>query len=111
MKRALLILVLLWLYPAQAQTVKDEASATPPVFVNKNSDELMSEATTRVEPVYPPLAKSAKVSGTIIVAVIINEQGNVTSARVMFRHPLLNRPAIAAARDWKFKPQQVRGAL
>jgi TonB family protein len=65
---------------------------------------VQSSATKRVEPTYPPLARAARVSGTVVVEVTINTKGYVTSARALSGHPLLKEAAVAAARDWQFTP-------
>ena len=70
---------------------------------------LQGSATRRVEPSYPPLAKTARVSGAVVVEVTVDEAGNVISARAISGHPLLKPAAEAAARGWKFTPTQLSG--
>jgi TonB family protein len=67
------------------------------------------EAVTRVQPVYPPIARAAGAQGLVSVQVVIDEQGNVTSARAVSGHPLLQQAAVDAARQWVFKPTIVNG--
>jgi TonB family protein len=66
------------------------------------------DAVRRVEPVYPPIAKSARLEGAVIVLVTIDNEGNVLSAEALSGHPLLRDAAITAARQWKFKPAGIR---
>jgi protein TonB len=56
------------------------------------------------EPVFPPIARQANVGGPVVVELVIDEQGNVTSARIVSGHPLLQAPLLQAARTWKFNP-------
>ena len=70
---------------------------------------LRQEAVTRVQPVYPPVAKAAGAQGMVSVGVVIDEQGNVISARAVSGHPLLHQAAVDAARQWVFKPLVVNG--
>ncbi|HSO73526.1 MAG TPA: energy transducer TonB, partial [Blastocatellia bacterium] len=63
----------------------------------------------RVEPTYPPLAKAARVSGSVVVEVTVDEAGGVISARAMSGHPLLKEAAVSAARGWRFSPTQLSG--
>jgi TonB family protein len=66
-------------------------------------------AINRVEPTYPPLAKAAKVSGSVVVEVTLDEEGKVISARALSGHPLLKDAARAAALAWKFAPTMLEG--
>jgi len=67
------------------------------------------EAVKRIQPEYPPIAKAAGAQGTVTVQVVIDEQGDVTSARAVSGHPLLHQAAIDAARQWVFKPSLMDG--
>src|SRR5436853_465030 len=83
-------------------------------IVDKGPDELEAAATTRVEPVYPAVARWAGVAGVIGVHILINEQGEVIDANtvtstVTSRQPLLRNAAVTAARAWHFKPAEVDG--
>lgn len=61
-------------------------------------------------PVYPPIARAARASGTVVVEVIIDENGNVAFAKDISGHPLLRRPAADAALKAKFTPTLLSGA-
>ena len=61
-------------------------------------------------PVYTELARRARVTGTVIVEAVIDEQGNVTDARVLKGLPMgLDRAAVEAVQTWKFKPATLQG--
>lgn len=81
----------------------------PPKIIRKSGGVLQGSATKRVEPAYPPLAKAALVSGSVVVEVTVDEEGNVISARAISGHPLLKDTAIAAARGWTFTPTRLQG--
>jgi TonB family protein len=70
---------------------------------------LIQSATHRVDPATPPAARAAKVTGTVVVEVVVDTQGDVISARAISGHPLLRDAAIEAARGWKFEPGQLHG--
>jgi TonB family protein len=72
---------------------------------NVQSAKLISQA----KPVYPPLAKQARISGTVNLAVIISADGNVTDIRVISGHPLLIPAALEAVKDWKYSPTLLNG--
>lgn len=56
------------------------------------------------KPVYPPPAKAIGAAGDVMVQVLIDESGNVVSAKAVKGHPLLLRESENAARRAKFKP-------
>ncbi|HEX7957650.1 MAG TPA: cytochrome c oxidase assembly factor Coa1 family protein [Pyrinomonadaceae bacterium] len=65
---------------------------------------LDGKATSKPAPPYPPVAKAARASGTVIVRVLVDEQGHVVSASGVSGHPLLQAAAVAAAKQARFSP-------
>jgi protein TonB len=63
----------------------------------------------RVEPEYPELAKRARVSGMVILQVIVNEGGSVQEVKIVRGHPLLNDSATRAVRQWRYSPYLLNG--
>lgn len=70
---------------------------------------LNSRAVSLPKPAYPPIARQANASGQVRVQVVIDEEGNVLSARAISGHMLLRNPAEAAARQSKFNPVRAAG--
>ena len=70
---------------------------------------LNGKAISLPHPVYPPIAKQAHASGTVVVQVTIDENGNVISAHAVSGHPLLQAVAVAAARGARFSPTKLSG--
>lgn len=62
-----------------------------------------------VAPVYPAIAKTAGVEGTVTLAAAIDAKGNVTGTSVVRSVPMLNKAAIDAVREWQYQPKMVRG--
>jgi protein TonB len=58
----------------------------------------------RVEPVYSKIAIAARISETVIMDLVIDEDGNVANVTVLKGHPLLNDAAIQAVKQWKYSP-------
>src|ERR1043165_5492050 len=71
---------------------------------------LNGKAITKPDRSSPRSAKAAKASGTVAVAVTVDESGNVISATAISGHPLLQAAAVAAARQAKFTPYKMDGA-
>ena len=59
---------------------------------------LNGKALSLPHPPYPAIARAARASGTVVVQVTIDENGQVISARAVSGHPLLQAVAVAAAR-------------
>jgi periplasmic protein TonB len=57
----------------------------------------------RVAPTYPPLARAARVQGTVVLKVKIDKSGEVQKVKLVSGHPLLVSAAIDAVKQWKFQ--------
>ena len=64
---------------------------------------------THVDPVYPPIAQSARVQGVVIIEILIQPDGRVGSARVLRSIPLLDQAALDAVKQWEFAPTYLNG--
>jgi TonB family protein len=63
----------------------------------------------RVEPVYPEQAKSAQLSGNVVLQVTVDEEGAPSAVEVVSGLPLLAESAAAAVRQWRFSPTILNG--
>src|ERR1041385_1962224 len=63
----------------------------------------------QVNPVYPPLARQARVRGVVLMEAVISREGLIESLRVVSGHPLLNQVALDAVRQWKYRPTMLNG--
>ena len=70
---------------------------------------LNGRAISLPRPDYPPIARQAHASGTVVVQVTIGESGEVIAARAVAGHPLLQAASVAAARGAKFSPTKLCG--
>jgi len=62
-----------------------------------------------IQPVYPPIAKTAHIEGTVELSAVIGTDGHVRDLRVVSGHPLLRKAAIDAVRQWIYKPPALNG--
>ena len=62
-----------------------------------------------MNPVYPPIAQSARVQGIVIIEATIGPNGTVTDARVLRSISLLDQAALDAVRQWEFTPTLING--
>ncbi|HXY38649.1 MAG TPA: TonB family protein [Vicinamibacteria bacterium] len=65
--------------------------------------------TKHVQPVYPQQAIAQGLRGIVILDLVIDATGHVTSANVVRSVPGLDEAAIAAARQWQFEPVRMNG--
>jgi protein TonB len=70
---------------------------------------LNGKAISLPKPPYPQIARAAHASGTVVVQVLIDENGSVVSAHAVSGHPLLQAVAVQAARQARFSPTKLSG--
>lgn len=92
----------------------DDAPPPPPVPPSParqviSGGVLNGKAISLPKPPYPAIARTAGASGTVIVQVTIDEEGNVISASAVSGPPLLRAAAVQAARAAKFAPTKLSG--
>jgi len=63
----------------------------------------------KVQPTYPPLAKTARIQGSVILNAVISKGGNIENLRVMSGHPMLVQSALDAVKQWKYRPYILNG--
>lgn len=62
------------------------------------------------KPVYPAEAQAAKVSGIVILEVVIDATGGVRDAKVLRSVPMLDQAALDSVKQWRFTPTLLNGA-
>ena len=60
-------------------------------------------------PVYPDIARFAKIQGRVVLEVIIGVDGKVHDPKILVSIPLLDQAAIDAVRRWEYRPTQLNG--
>jgi periplasmic protein TonB len=63
----------------------------------------------REEPVYPTLAKAARVQGEVVLSAVIDATGQIQNLQLVSGHPMLVPAAIAAVKQWRYKPYLLNG--
>jgi periplasmic protein TonB len=61
------------------------------------------------QPAYPPLARQARIQGTVILQAEISKTGDIQNLRLVSGHPMLAPAAIEAVKRWKYKPYLLNG--
>ncbi len=63
----------------------------------------------RVEPVYPGVAISANIEGTVILEAVVDEEGRVEAVKVLRSLNVLDKPAVDAVKQWRYSPVLLNG--
>jgi protein TonB len=63
----------------------------------------------KVEPKYPPLAQGARIAGQVLLRAIIGKDGDIKELELLSGHPMLAPAAIAAVRQWHYRPFLLNG--
>jgi protein TonB len=82
---------------ATPQRVRVSAGVTSGLLVKK------------VQPVYPPLARQARIQGTVLLRAQIGKDGSIQNLQLVSGHPMLVQSALDAVKQWKYKPYLLNG--
>jgi len=77
---------------------------TPAVRTFRTSSMLEGMLIRRVQPVYPPLARAARIQGSVVLAAVISKAGTIDNLHALSGHPMLVPAAIAAVSQWRYRP-------
>ena len=96
--------------------VADEPPPPPPrSCANRHAPTIVAggiingKALSKPQPVYPPAAKAARVSGTVVVRVEVDESGRVATAEAVSGPVMLREAAEDAALGASFSPTRLSG--
>jgi len=95
----------------RASPQSSSASGTPSFAtrVRVSHDVVEGLIVSKVQPIYPPLARSARIQGTVLMKAVINQAGEVESLDLVSGHPMLVPAAMDAVRQWKYRPYKLNG--
>jgi protein TonB len=63
----------------------------------------------KVEPIYPEIARQARVEGVVIIEATTDMYGRVASVKILRSIPLLDQAAVDAVRQWVYEPMVING--
>jgi periplasmic protein TonB len=66
-------------------------------------------AISQPKPTYPPIARSARIAGSVVLAATISKNGAIENLRVVNGHPMLVPAAMDAVKQWRYKPYLLNG--
>lgn len=83
----------------------------PPTVVRtfRTSNMLQGSLIRRVEPVYPVLARNARIQGSVVLEALISKEGTMENLKLISGHPMLVPAAIQAVSQWRYRPYVLNG--
>jgi protein TonB len=81
----------------------------PPLRIRQGGVVVAAKAISQPAPDYPPLARMARIQGTVRLEAVISAEGRIQSLKVLAGHPLLVNAALAAVARWRYQPTLLNG--
>jgi periplasmic protein TonB len=84
----------------------------PPAYADRTvrlSHMSEGDLVRKVLPIYPALARTARIQGAVILQAMIGESGAIENLRLVSGHPMLAPAAIEAVRQWRYRPYILNG--
>lgn len=75
-----------------------------PQRIRVGGDVQQAQIIHQIRPVYPPLARQARIQGTVRLQAIIAKDGSIIQLEVIQGHPLLVQAATDAVKQWRYRP-------
>jgi protein TonB len=85
------------------------ARPAPTIRTFRKSTILEGSLIRRVQPIYPPLARMARIQGPVVVAAVISKEGVMERVQAISGHPMLVPAAVDAVSQWRYKPYILNG--
>lgn len=83
--------------------------AAPPKKIAISSGVATGMLLSPIRPIYPPIAKAARQSGTVVIQATISKTGTIENARVVSGNAMLQQAAMDAVRSARYKPYLLNG--
>lgn len=94
--------------PATAGSMP-QASSNRPERIRVSQGVTQGMILSKVQPVYPPEARAARVQGTVMMHAVIGKDGSIVQLELVSGDSLLAPAAMDAVRQWKYRPYILNG--
>ncbi|MBL8232104.1 MAG: energy transducer TonB [Bryobacterales bacterium] len=95
--------------PPPPPPVKKEEKPPTPQRIRVGGNVQSAKLVRQPKPVYPPLAKQARIQGTVKFQAIIGKDGTIQNLQLISGHPLLVPSATEAVKQWVYQPTLLNG--
>jgi TonB family protein len=89
---------------ALGTTQAPQTPTTPAERLTLSPDESRKLLLSKVGAVYPPIAKAAQISGTVVLQATISTEGAIENLRVVSGPAMLQQSALNAVKQWRYRP-------
>jgi protein TonB len=83
--------------------------AAAPARIKQGGEVTAASIISQTRPVYPSLARQARIQGAVVLHAIIDKDGKVAQLEIVSGHPLLVQSALDAVKQWRYKATQLNG--
>jgi protein TonB len=83
--------------------------APPPQRVRISQGVTEGMLVHKVQPIYPPLARQARIQGTVVLQAIISKTGTIENLHLVGGPPMLVPAAMDAVKQWRYRPYILNG--
>jgi TonB family protein len=102
--------VLQWIYaPPPSETTIEVTVSFGDVVPDSRPVNRQPVLVKRTDPVYPPEAKAAGITGMVMLRAKIDKEGRVTDVQALTGAPVLRQAAIDALTQWRYRPSVING--
>jgi protein TonB len=88
---------------------RTQVKVAPPKKVNISGGVMVGLLLLKTTPVYPPIAKAARVQGTVVLQATISKTGAIENLRVLNGPAMLQQAALDAVKSWRYRPYLLSG--
>jgi protein TonB len=85
-------------------TAKAQVKVAAPKKVTISAGVMQGMVLLKTQPVYPPIAKAARVQGTVVLQATISKTGSIENLHVVSGPAMLQQAALDAVKSWRYKP-------
>lgn len=95
--------------PPPPPPVKEAPKPVVPQRIRVGGNVQQAKLVRQPRPVYPPLARQARIQGTVRLTAVIAKDGTIQELQVVNGHPLLVPSALEAVKQWVYQPTLLNG--
>jgi protein TonB len=95
--------------PEPVVATPPKTTAAPVVRPPRISVVELAHPIHRVDPIYPPLARQARISGVVELQGVLGTDGRIHELKVLRGHPMLVKAALDAVSQWTYAPTILNG--
>ena len=95
--------------PPPPPPVKEAPKPVVPQRIRVGGNVQQAKLVRQPRPVYPPLARQARIQGTVRLTAVIAKDGTIQELQVVNGHPLLVPAALEAVKQWVYQPTLLNG--